>query len=313
MYSRAIINMIWHTMCTFMYKIVNKIGNYLYFYILALIIILVYPEYIANELQSNDPVKRYTPKSKRSTMAKGMSKLVKVLNHRIRIWIQNKTTSWRNTRRLRKLRRASHSVRYTRKRGRNNYPKYNRLKSNASIVAMMATAMQAKMRSSKSARMVPFDVDSYEIGIDNRCSRCISHQADDFIGDLKDTAQSIQSFGGSRITKMKIGTLNWKWMDDKGKVHSFVIPNSFYVPEGGVRLLSPQHWARSTTGNNRKRSSGAGSETLGDKITLFWSNRRYILSVPLCRKQTLPRSDQHRVTPDFEHSVQLQRLTMTSQ
>ena len=61
MYSRAIINMIWHTMCTFMYKIANKIGNNLYFYILTLIIILVYPEYIANKLQSNDPVKRYTP------------------------------------------------------------------------------------------------------------------------------------------------------------------------------------------------------------------------------------------------------------
>ena len=88
-----------------MYKIINKIGNYLYFYILALIIIIVYPEHIANELQSNEPTKRYIPKSKRSKMAKRISKLVKVFNQSVDQWIQQKAMKWRNTRRLKKLRK----------------------------------------------------------------------------------------------------------------------------------------------------------------------------------------------------------------
>ena len=29
---------------------------------------------------------------------------------------------------------------------------------------------------------------------------------------------------------------------------------------------------------------GTGSETLGDKVTLFWSNKRYKLTLPLCKK-----------------------------
>ena len=150
---------------------------------------------------------------------------------------------------------------------------------------MTALAMPATTVKSKSARMSHFDIDSFEIGVDNRCSRCISHQIDDFIGQLRDSRHTIRSFGGSQTATVKVGIIQWKWMDNNGMIHKFIIPNSFYVPEGGVRLLlSPQHWARSTTGKNPKRVGGVRSETLGDRVTLFWGNRKYKLTVPLCRK-----------------------------
>ena len=80
---------------------------------------------------------------------------------------------------------------------------------------------------------VRFDTDSSPVGIDNRCTGCISHVAEDFVGQLRDSDKSIKGFGGSRTSQIKIGTLSWKWMDNEGKELKFLIPNSYYVPSGG--------------------------------------------------------------------------------
>ena len=98
-----------------------------------------------------------------------------------------------------------------------------------------------------------FDTDSAKVGIDNRCSACISHVPQDFIGALTDSNRTIKGFGGSRTTGIKVGTLLWKWNDDNGKEHAFHIPNSYYVPDGKVRLLSPQHWAKHHQKDHRKK------------------------------------------------------------
>ena len=100
------------------------------------------------------------------------------------------------------------------------------------------------------ARSVPqWDTDSAIIGIDNRCSACMSHLPADFIGDLQKYNRIIRGFGGTRHFNVQIGTLRWHWEDDKGKIHKFIIPKSYYIPEGGVRLLSPQHWAQTQHGS----------------------------------------------------------------
>jgi hypothetical protein len=70
---------------------------------------------------------------------------------------------------------------------------------------------------------------------------------------------------------VKIGTIVWKWNDDQGRHHKFVIPKLFYVPHGNVRLLSPQHWAQ--TQKDRRPMQGTGSETLDNRVTLFWNQR----------------------------------------
>ena len=66
----------------------------------------------------------------------------------------------------------------------------------------------------------------------------------DFVGEAHKSDRVIKGFAGSRTTNVKRGTILWKWEDDMGQVHEFLIPNSYYVPQGGCRLLSPQHWAR---------------------------------------------------------------------
>ena len=88
--------------------------------------------------------------------------------------------------------------------------------------------------------MVNFDTDSNAIGLGNRCTACISNQIEDFDDPVTNTDRTIRAFAGSST-----GTIVWRWLDDEGKQYKFKIPQSYYVPDGGCRLLSPQHWAKS--------------------------------------------------------------------
>ena len=76
-----------------------------------------------------------------------------------------------------------------------------------------------------------------------------------------------------------MGTIKWKVEDDSGKVNTFRIPNSYYVPDGGVRVFIPQHWAK--TQKDRKPTQGTGSTTLADQVTIFWHQRHFSKTVYL--------------------------------
>jgi hypothetical protein len=114
-----------------------------------------------------------------------------------------------------------------------------------------ALAMNAKTAIA-SERRVRFDTDSGEIGVDNRCTACISHDPADFEPhSLKPTNRVVKGFAGSVTANVQVGTLVWTWENDEGVTTTFRIPNSYYVPSGSVRLLSPQHWAQ-TQGQSRQ-------------------------------------------------------------
>jgi len=101
------------------------------------------------------------------------------------------------------------------------------------IAALVAVAMKAE-QTSQYNHSISFDTDFGPIGVDNRCTGCISHRIEDFDGPLRESHRSIKGFGGSRTTNIKIGTIAWQWDDANGKTHKFRIPNSFYVPGGNV-------------------------------------------------------------------------------
>ncbi len=61
-----------------------------------------------------------------------------------------------------------------------------------------------------------------------------------------------------------MGTLQWRWLDDDGREHTHRIPNSYYVPDGGHRLLSPQHWAQTCPKEQRH------ADTTADGVRLHW-------------------------------------------
>jgi hypothetical protein len=93
-------------------------------------------------------------------------------------------------------------------------------------------------------RQVRFNTDSHSIGIDNRCSKCISPDHLDSIGKVENTNRTITGFGGSKVTGIKRGAIQWHWEDNTCQVHQFDIPGSYYVPNARQRLWSPQHIAQ---------------------------------------------------------------------
>lgn len=96
-----------------------------------------------------------------------------------------------------------------------------------------------------------FDTDSYAIGVDTYASRCISPFIVDFVkGSLRPVGSNkkVKPFGkGVGLNIPMMGTLKWKFQDDTGRTHVFLIDDSLLVPDGTMRLLSPQHMATSCT------------------------------------------------------------------
>jgi hypothetical protein len=71
-----------------------------------------------------------------------------------------------------------------------------------------------------------FDTDSFDIGIDNRCTKSISHKIKDFDGPLTETNRKIQRFAGTSNTNVKIRTIKWTILDDMGKPNTITLPGS---------------------------------------------------------------------------------------
>ena len=142
---------------------------------------------------------------------------------------------------------------------------------------LMIIASQAQHCAPPSARMANFGPTYKPVGVDNRCTHCISGYASDFIGPLKNSDRTIHGFNGTKTNGIKFGTLTWKWQDDEGKTHTFHIPNSIYVPSCQVRLLSPQHWAQSL----KDKTEQCGETTTATKCTLQWNKGKNKLTIPL--------------------------------
>jgi hypothetical protein len=131
------------------------------------------------------------------------------------------------------------------------------------FVAMTAIAMGAETEAS--TKYIMFDVD----------------YASDFVSDLLPTNKVVRGFGGSKTTNVMQGTLQWKWVDDQGRTHKFTKPNANYVPQGRVRLLSPQHWAKSVEKCKQQDPCSPICETYSDCVILRWNQRECSKTVPL--------------------------------
>ena len=76
--------------------------------------------------------------------------------------------------------------------------------------------MPTKTSTPRNDDLFKMDTDSATIGIDNIYFLCISHIAEDFIGELRESKIKIRGFGGVIQPKIKTGTLSWRWECDQG-------------------------------------------------------------------------------------------------
>jgi hypothetical protein len=134
-----------------------------------------------------------------------------------------------------------------------------------------------------------YDTDSKTIRIDNCASYSISFDKNDFITPLKPVRQKVKGLGGV-LDGLQTGTIEWMIEDDEGMPYVIKLPGSLYVPNSPSRLLSPQHWAQTTSGDQ------PWCETYHDEVRLLWNGGRKPQSCP--RRQGM--WHQYTRHPDFK-------------
>ncbi len=114
-----------------------------------------------------------------------------------------------------------------------------------------------------------FDTDSFDILIDNCCSHTLTNDINDYIEPPVKSSVRVRGYNGSTNSTM-VGTVKWKIRDDNGKVHNFILPNTYYSSSVETRLLSPQHWAQT-----RKKGRDSYCVTYHDAIIMRWNKDKY--------------------------------------
>jgi hypothetical protein len=143
--------------------------------------------------------------------------------------------------------------------------------------------MCLKTCGSSGPRPAAFNADTINtIGIDNRCSKCISNVRSDFIGKLIKEIKTIHGYHGTKTKTVYRGLLQWRILDDEGNPHVIQIPGGYYDPKGSSRLISPQHWAQARIkGKDKDSPNGTYCKTYHDCTILAWGNDQFKQTVPL--------------------------------
>jgi len=136
--------------------------------------------------------------------------------------------------------------------------------------------IEAKSAVDKERRLkMEFDTDSFDILIDNCCSHTLTNDINDYIEPQVKSSVRVRGYNGSTNLTM-VGTVKWKIKDDKGKVHNFILPNTYYSSSVETRLLSPQHWAQT-----RKKGRDSYCITYHDAMIMRWNKDKYRITAPL--------------------------------
>ena len=183
-------------------------------------------------------------------------------------WVEDIVYSWKTTRK----KRASP--------GRPTGPPAASRRILVAMTVIAASAQASQNSHSFTNKSKYFDTDSFEVGIDNRASGCMSHVKEDFVGPLKETGAYVKGFGGVKTHGVAIGTLRWSLQADDGTVTTFDIPGSYYIPQGGVRLLSPQHLVK-ICNDHKPSPRGTWMENHDDCCVLWWDQRRHAMTIPV--------------------------------
>jgi hypothetical protein len=160
------------------------------------------------------------------------------------------------------------------------YGQYKRRKAMAAhrrcIALKSVQIIEAEAAKNKERRFrMKFDTDSFDILIDNCCSHTLTNDIKDYIEPPVKSTVRVKGYNGSTNSTM-MGMVKWKIKDDKGKIPSFILPNTYYSPSVETRLLSPQHWAQT-----RKKGRDSYCITYHDAIIMRWNRDKYQITAPL--------------------------------
>ena len=117
---------------------------------------------------------------------------------------------------------------------------------------------------------------------DDGASASITNDLQDFTIKPTPITRKVKGIAGSaKATYHR--TVKWKIEDDKNIVHTFTIPNTYYITNAPTRILSPQHFAQQMQ-DHKPHAEGTGWTTTRTTIVLFWNQRKFTKTVKLNSK-----------------------------
>ena len=84
---------------------------------------------------------------------------------------------------------------------------------------------------------------------------------------------------------VNMGTIQWKWCDDKVKSFTFFITSSYYTSDRKIRPLYPQQWVKHQNGH---KNHGSVETTVSTSWNIFWDKREYYLHISLVKLDNVP-------------------------
>ena len=130
-----------------------------------------------------------------------------------------------------------------------------------------------------SLQRVPFDSDSQPLMFDDGVFASITNDSQDFVTRPTAITCKVRWIAGSAKATY-CGTVKWKIEDDNNIIHTFVIPNTYYITAAPTRILSAQHFAQHMQ-DHKPHTEGTGCTTTSMAIVLFWDQRKFTKTVKL--------------------------------
>jgi hypothetical protein len=125
---------------------------------------------------------------------------------------------------------------------------------------------------------IRFDTNSFIIGVDTFASITLRNHPDQFENLKMHDDMDVEGIQGGLDIK-GTGTFKFHIEGDKGGVHLIKIPNSKYVPDLMVCLLSPHHWAQEAK-DHYPVPKGTKLDTNNEALMLIWNQRRHQRTIP---------------------------------
>ena len=136
------------------------------------------------------------------------------------------------------------------------------INSTSSTYKKLSTyAFAAKSARASGTDAVPFDVDSFDIAMDNCASRTMTFCRDDFISDLRPAGVSTVLGTGGSSSILGMGDVEYLVTDYDGIQHSLLIKDALYVTSVPFRLLAVNQLSKQI--ENVPGSEGTGIFSFG--------------------------------------------------
>ncbi len=96
-----------------------------------------------------------------------------------------------------------------------------------------------------------------------------------FVGEIRPLHSHVETtIDGNNNPALGIGTVHWRWKDDSGKGHAYLIQILLYFPDSPINILSITEFTNQMNDDNRSEIM-----TFRKESTFFWDHNKYARTI----------------------------------